>query len=173
MKSFHAVTVALVVALATLSACASSGGTTASSRAAIAYNDRFSDMTEAMGQVGTDWANAFNQARASRDFSGLRQHRERGDQLIANAIAEAQASTPVGVGGAAFRDSFVEFMHAEKRLVATLAEAESLPNGATDAQIEAFVARLSAAVAEDQVANERLTEAQRAYGANNDFTIAQ
>jgi len=176
MNTLRSVLCALGVLATLASGCASTPARQAWSSGAgprpttpLEYNNWLTDMTGQLSSEAGAWAESFQQAMQTNDFSVLKPHRMRMESTLDRAEADVAALAPIGRGGEGFRDAFSAYLGIVRSTVQALVPAESL----TASGVPAYGQQLQGALALEASALDLMKQRQREFAQLNGFEIAQ
>ncbi len=137
----------------------------------IELNDKFASLTDSLFKKGKEWGAAYNEAKESGDYSGLRKY----SNALVKFIKESQkmvAQTPDVGGSQSYKQVMLDFLNYELGLIQSgFAPFEKFTKDTPKQEVEAALQKLSELAKDEGVQVENIQKAQDAYAAKNGFTI--
>jgi len=139
----------------------------------IAYNDNLVSITDQLYEKGQKWGEQFNIVYKSKDFASLKPYRDSLENFIDTKINELNKMEDVS-NSSELRTAMLSFLGFEKRMAEeAFKPMDQLSPTASAEEIQAAIDHISLLSDNETIELKKLGEAQQAYAASNDFTIAE
>jgi hypothetical protein len=139
----------------------------------VAFNDELAGITDSLYNLGQQWGTKFQELNeSSKDFSQLAPIRKELSAFILRKTQEVQKLPKTGVGSDNMKMVMIDFLIFERDMVQRgFLPIEQLSKTATEEEVKYAMEKLSMEASKENVALEKVNEAQEKYAAENDFNL--